>query len=77
MLSKLKLIEQPIISDTQEAWAKLLEDIAKISIVSFPIVAYSEHTLFFKIVNLILLILISYYGLVVAKKLRENKLKGE
>lgn len=65
----------PIPKDTMEAWAKILEDLAKIAIIAMPALFYGEYTFLFKGINLVLLAFATYYSLVYAKLLRSNKMK--
>ncbi|MDP8170109.1 hypothetical protein QJU96_02250 [Pasteurella skyensis] len=74
---KINLFSRPISEDTIEAWAKILEDLAKIAFIAMPAVLYGEYTFIFKGANIVLLILMSYLFLVGAKVLRNNKLKHQ
>lgn len=66
------LIQPPIKEQTLDSWIKMLDDIAKIAIISVPVSAYSNYESLVKICNTATLILISYCCLIASKFLRNN-----
>ncbi|MDP8079172.1 hypothetical protein [Phocoenobacter skyensis] len=72
---KINLFSRPISEDTIEAWAKILEDLAKIAFIAMPAVLYGEYTFIFKGANMTMLALVGYIFLLEAKILRNNKSK--
>ncbi len=72
---KTNLFSRPISENTIEAWAKILEDLAKLAFIAMPAVLYGEYTFIFKGANIVLLVLMSYLFLVGAKLLRNSKFK--
>ena len=62
----------PTKKETIEAWAKMLEDFAKVSIIALPVVFFGKESLIFKAFGIGGLILIAYCSLIIAKYTREK-----
>ncbi|OOR99263.1 hypothetical protein B0187_05765 [Haemophilus paracuniculus] len=67
------LLSLPNTIETIEAWAKILEDIAKVAVLAIPVVLYGDKTLLVKCGNSFLLLCVVYACLIIAKLLRNNK----
>lgn len=67
------LLKRPIEPETIDAWAKWLEDIAKVAIVAVPVVILGQCHSYIKFINSSLLLISCYVALVVARQLRKNK----
>lgn len=65
------LLNSPIENETLSAWAKITDDLAKVAIIATPAIIYSENTLFYKISNLSLLIIFTYFMLSIGRILRK------
>ncbi len=76
----LNLWHRPIERATLEAWARCAEDVAKVALLALPIVLYGGYPLGVKALNMGLLVLIAYLGLLFGKHLRQHQdyfMKGE
>lgn len=62
----------PTKKETIEAWAKMLEDFAKVSIIALLVVFFGKEGLIFKAFGIGGLILIAYCSLIIAKYTREK-----
>ncbi|MCW9733851.1 hypothetical protein L5B97_10340 [Avibacterium sp. 20-15] len=69
----LNLFKRPIEIETVEAWAKLLEDIAKVAILAVPMIIFGQNGVLFKIASSFTLMFVSYATLVLGKQLRKHK----
>lgn len=67
------LLQRPIERETIDAWAKVLEDLAKVAILATPVVLYGDKDIWFKLGHLALLAAMSYIGFLLAKLLRKNR----
>lgn len=67
------LFNVPLEPDTLDAWLKILDDIAKVAILALPVLVYGQGTLLFKIINTILLIVLTYICLKFGRSLRKNR----
>lgn len=76
-MSYLNPFQKPIETDTLEAWAKLLEDIAKVAILALPVIFYGQNSLIFKLINITLLFFIVYTFINLGRFLRRYKAKQE
>lgn len=73
----INLFKRPIESETLDAWAKTTGDIAKVAILSIPVMLYGNETIQIKIVNSLLLVIGSYFALLISRHLRMNKHREE
>lgn len=67
------LLKRPIEVETLEAWAKLLEDMAKVALFALPVVVLGENSHIFKVVCSIGLCVVTYFSLIGGKQIRKNK----
>ncbi|MDH2997633.1 hypothetical protein A1D22_07865 [Pasteurellaceae bacterium LFhippo2] len=63
----------PIENETLDSWAKNVEDIAKVSILAFPVVIYGQYGVLFKAINITMLCMVTYSMLYIARFLRRTK----
>lgn len=66
------LCQFPTSKETIEAWAKILEDIAKVSLIAIPVLVFGKETDMFKIFGSSSLFLTAYCCLIIAKYLRDK-----
>ncbi|MFZ7342874.1 hypothetical protein [Avibacterium volantium] len=69
----LNLFKRPIEVETLEAWAKMVEDIAKVAILAVPVIIFGQNGILFKIMSSLTLIFVIYAALVAGKLLRKHK----
>lgn len=67
------LLKRPIETETLDAWAKILEDIAKVSILALPVVIFGQSGVFFKIASSVALMYVAYFALIGGKQIRKHK----
>lgn len=67
------LLKRPIESETLDAWAKILEDIAKVAILAIPVVIFGQNGVFFKSASTIALLMAAYFALIGGKQIRKHK----
>lgn len=67
------LLEKPLTEETIGAWAKILDDVAKVAIIALPTVLYGNFSVLFKILNISVLLFIIYAILWLAKFTRNQK----
>ncbi|BBE95117.1 hypothetical protein [Haemophilus influenzae] len=70
----LNLLKRPIEVETLEAWAKILEDMAKVAILAVPVVAFGQNNTYFKIASSVALLFMAYFALLGGKLIRKHKL---
>lgn len=68
-----EVFKKPLCIENLESWAKNLDDIAKVAIISIPVVLYGDATILSKVISISLLSIFSYIFIVVAALLRKNK----
>lgn len=68
----LNLFKKPIKKSSFEAWAKLMDDIAKVAILAIPVILYGNYSLMMKSVHLITLFTVVYSFLTTARAFRET-----
>ncbi|VEB24441.1 hypothetical protein [Avibacterium volantium] len=71
----LNLFKRPIEVETLEAWAKMVEDIAKVAILAVPVIIFGQNGILFKIASSFTLMFVAYATLLVGKQLRKLKPK--
>lgn len=71
------LFSRPIEKDTLEDWAKIVADVAKVSILAIPVVLYGNDAVPLKTFNSILLLIGAYAALQSGRIIRRYKLKLE
>ncbi|MCW9714657.1 hypothetical protein [Avibacterium sp. 21-594] len=71
----LNLFKRPIEVETLEAWAKMVEDIAKVAILALPVIVFGQNGVLFKIASSFTLMFVAYATLLVGKQLRKLKPK--
>lgn len=64
------LFRSPVEKSSLSAWSKLTDDIAKVAILAMPVILYGEYSLAFKGANTALLLIITYFCLVIGRELR-------
>lgn len=69
----LNLFKRPIEVETLEAWAKMVEDIAKVAILAVPVIIFGQNGILFKILSSLTLMFVIYATLVAGKLLRKHK----
>lgn len=69
----LNLLKRPIEAETLDAWAKILEDIAKVALLALPVVIFGQNGAFFKIASSVALLFIAYFALIGGKQIRKHK----
>lgn len=69
----LNLFRRPIETETVDAWAKWLEDLAKVAVVALPVVIFGQYSVEFKIINSLLLAFSTYSFMLIAKLIRKYK----
>ena len=62
----------PTKKETIEAWAKMLEDFAKVAVLAIPVLLFGKEGFIFKSINAVVLLFIAYWCLIVAKVIRER-----
>ncbi|HGO5855917.1 TPA: hypothetical protein ACK3JJ_000528 [Mannheimia haemolytica] len=68
----LNLFKKPIKESSFEAWAKLMDDVAKVAILAIPVILYGEYSLLMKFVHLATLFTVIYSFLTTARAFRET-----
>ncbi|OOR99428.1 hypothetical protein B0187_04870 [Haemophilus paracuniculus] len=69
----LRFLKRPLNADSLEAWCKMLDDVAKVALLTTPVVIYSNNGLSYKIANGIFLAVAIYACIIGADALRRNK----
>lgn len=69
----LNLLKRPIERETLDAWAKILEDIAKVALLALPVVIFGQSQIFFKVASSLALLLTAYFALIGGKQIRKHK----
>ncbi|MCF7522118.1 hypothetical protein L4G92_08695 [Neisseria sp. ZJ106] len=67
------LLKRPIETETLDAWAKILEDIAKVAVLALPVVIFGQNGVAFKAASSIALLTIAYFALIGGKQIRKHK----
>lgn len=65
-------IKLPIGKSALGSWAKIIDDIIKVAIITLPAVVYGGGTLVFKVVNSIVLILIIYVLMCASREIHQR-----
>ncbi|KAA6207995.1 hypothetical protein [Avibacterium paragallinarum] len=73
MLNLFNLLKRPIETETLDAWAKILEDIAKVALLALPVVIFGQNHFLFKLASSFALLLIAYLALIGGKQIRKHK----
>lgn len=68
----LNLFKKPIKKSSFEAWAKLMDDIAKVAILAIPVILYGEYPILMKFIHSTTLFLVIYFLLATARLFRET-----
>ncbi|MDD0823950.1 hypothetical protein PTQ27_05660 [Mannheimia sp. AT1] len=68
----LNLFKKPIKKSSFEAWAKLMDDIAKVAILAIPVILYGDYSWLMKCVHSVTLFTIIYLLLSGARTFRET-----
>ncbi|AGI31904.1 TPA: hypothetical protein PXF07_000203 [Mannheimia haemolytica] len=68
----LNLFKKPIKKSSFEAWAKLMDDVAKVAILAIPVILYGEYSLLMKFTHSITLFAVVYFLLATARLFRET-----
>lgn len=71
----LNLFKRPIETETLDAWAKWLEDIAKVSIIAVPVVVFGQYSFVIKALNVLCLLICTYSFMLGGKLIRKHKEK--
>lgn len=71
----INLFKRPIEKDTLDAWAKWLEDVAKVAIIAVPVVFFGEYADIVKTFNIFFLLVCTYSFMLGGKLLRKYKEK--
>ncbi len=69
----LNLFKRPIEPDTLDAWAKIIEDIAKVAILAIPVVIFGQGEAAFKAWSTVALIVVTYFFLLGGRFFRQYK----
>ncbi|MBN6712051.1 hypothetical protein JFL47_12630 [Haemophilus haemoglobinophilus] len=69
----LNLLKRPIEAETLDAWAKWLEDIAKVSIIAVPVVVFGQYPFIIKTLNILFLLICTYFFMLGEKLIRKHK----
>lgn len=56
----LNLFQKPIEKLSLESWAKMLDDIAKVAILSLPVMLYGKDVVILKIFHLLVVLFVIY-----------------
>lgn len=65
------LFKRPVEQSSFEAWAKISDDIAKVAILTVPVMLYGKDSIDWKITNILLLFCAIYLFLIGGRKLRQ------
>lgn len=68
----LNLFKKPIKKSSFEAWAKMMDDIAKVAILAIPVILYGEYPILMKFIHSISLLMMAYVFLASARLFRET-----
>lgn len=68
-----KPFKRPINMESLNSWAKNLDEIARIAILASPVVVYSPYEIGLKVLNMMFLVLFSYFCVYLADFIRRNK----
>lgn len=69
----LNLLKRPIEAETLEAWAKIMEDLAKVALLTLPVVIFGQNSTLFKVIASVALFAIAYFSLISGKQIRKHK----
>ncbi|MDO4697430.1 MAG: hypothetical protein Q4A60_01940 [Pasteurellaceae bacterium] len=67
------IFKRPINPESLESWVKMLDDLAKVALVTIPVLLYGSNSVLFKVINALLLVAISYAILFISNQLRQHK----
>lgn len=67
----LNLFKRPIELSTLESWSKFCDDVGKVAFIAIPPMIYSHYELSIKVGNMIVLSIIAYGLLLIARKIRQ------
>lgn len=73
----LNLFKRPVETATFEAWSKMCDDVAKVSVMALPVVFYGPKTIYFKTFNILFLLGVIYLFLAGGRYFRNNLNKGD
>lgn len=68
------LLKPPFETDTLNAWAHLVEDLAKVALIALPMVLYGDSPTALKVINTALLVFISDSSLLLSRRIRQYRL---
>ncbi|NBI12092.1 hypothetical protein GVX81_00310 [[Haemophilus] felis] len=74
-MSKLNLFKRPIEAESLDAWAKMSDDIAKVSALATPVVIFGNSSFVLKIINILLLAILVYACMITGRIIRQHKQK--
>lgn len=66
------IFKRPFEKSSQEAWAKMSDDIAKVAILALPVMLYGKEPVYLKIINSILLLIGIYSALFIGRFIRRE-----
>ncbi|NBI42263.1 hypothetical protein GVX76_01920 [[Haemophilus] felis] len=69
----MNIFKRPIETETLDAWAKWLEDIAKVAIIAVPVVVFGQYPLIVKGLNILFLLICTYFFMLGGKLIRKHK----
>lgn len=70
----LNLFKRPVEIETIDAWSKIADDIAKVSMLAIPVILYGSEDTTTKLINSLLLTFAAYSTLLISRHLRKSKL---
>lgn len=73
MRDSFNLLKRPTEPETLDAWAKILEDIAKVAILALPVIIFGQNGVFFKFASSVAILMIAYFSLIGGKQIRKHK----
>lgn len=69
------IFKRPINPESLESWVKMLDDLAKVALVTIPVLLYGSNSVLFKTTNTLLLLIFVYLMLFTSNQLRKYKVK--
>lgn len=71
MVMNLNLFKIPVGHSTIDSWAKILDDISKVSLLSLPVIIFGKSELLDKIFALPTILLVIYFSLCLSRNFRD------
>ncbi|MDH2997488.1 hypothetical protein A1D22_07105 [Pasteurellaceae bacterium LFhippo2] len=63
----LNIFKRPVEKASIEAWSKMTDDVAKVALLTIPVILYSKEDLGFKLLNILALFLVIYFFIIIGR----------